>query len=724
MSWSNYKADISPFSAQLKSYPHAVLGLHSTDNGGSVIRLYRPGAETIYLEVLGQIAQALKITNDGIFEYISELPLSRLDYRIFHQNGLLAHDPYAFAPTFQELDIHLFSRGVHYELFDRLGARLHSEDGICGVKFSLWAPCAKSVSVVADFNYWDGRLCPMRRIKETGIFELFVPGIGVGEKYKFEIVTSQGDVCIKSDPMAYYSEMRPANASVVADLDSYKWGDDLWIQSRKEKGINIPMTIYEVHLGSWKKKGDKFLDYRQLALELSDYCKTMGFSHIELMPVAEHPLDESWGYQITGPFSVTSRYGKPLDFQYFVDHMHQCGIGVIVDWVSAHFPMDDFSLARFDGSCLYEHEDPRQGIHPHWNTHIFNYGRFEVSNYLIASALFWFDKMHVDGLRVDAVASMLYLDYGRNEGEWISNPYGGKENLEAIEFLKHLNAVVHERFPGVLMIAEESTSFPRVSHKLQDGGLGFDMKWNMGWMNDTLHYFKVDPFFRHHHHNSLTFGLLYAFSERFLLVLSHDEVVHGKASLLSKMPGDVWQKFAGVRLLYSYMICQMGKKLLFMGAELGMWSEWNCKEELPWHLLQQPLHSALSCMIKDLNHFYLREKALWQFDFEPCGFNWVDFSDRKNSVISYLRKADDSLLLCIHNFTPSYFPHYFIRLAHIERIEEVFNTDSEEYGGSGKINTIIMIEKREGLGWGFSLQLSPLATIILRVKFLPGVYYA
>jgi 1,4-alpha-glucan branching enzyme len=700
-----------------KHDPHGVLGLHSVDQHTKVIRLWRPGADSIYLEVFGKMVSAEKVDPSGLFEYRVPAHASALDYKVYHQNGLLAHDPYSFSPTFGEMDSYLFSRGVHYKLYEVLGARVCEHQGSKGVKFAVWAPSASAVSLVGDFNFWDGRVNPMRSMGGSGVWEIFIPGIGSGEKYKFEIRTQHKTVRAKADPFAYWSELRPATASVVFDVDQHEWKDKEWIQKRISGHLNKPMAIYEVHLGSWKGQG--FTNYKDIAHELVVYCQEMGFTHVELMPIAEHPLDESWGYQVSGFFSVTSRYGTPADFQYFVDYLHQHEIGVILDWVVAHFPTDDFSLAQFDGSYLFEHSDPRKGYHPHWNTYIFNYGRFEVSNFLIANALFWMDKMHIDGLRVDAVASMLYLDYGMKEGEWIPNCYGGRENLEAMEFLKHLNSVVHERFPKVLMIAEESTAFTGVTHPLEWGGLGFDMKWNMGWMNDTLRYFKVDPFFRHYHHNELTFGLLYAFSERFLLVFSHDEVVHGKGSLLSKMPGDDWQKFANVRLLYSYMMCQPGKKLLFMGGEIGQWAEWHCKEQVHWHLLEYPLHKGLQKMIKDLNHFYQTSSPLWELDFEGRGFEWIDFSDRKNSVISYLRKGDRSYLACVHNFTPSYFSDYFIGLQNVAEIKEVFSTDREEYGGSGKVNRNISIHKDEkGKILGFSICLAPLSTMIFEVKFV------
>lgn len=681
--------------------PHHFLGLHSTETG-QVIRLFRPGGEKICLEVLGQIVEARKVNDFGLFEYIPKAKIGPSDYRIYHQSGLLAHDPYAQLPTLGEMDTYLFNKGCHYKLYSVLGANLKKS----GVQFAVWAPNARGVSLVADFNHWDGRACPMRSMGESGIWELFVPGIGQGEKYKFEIHTKEGYLRVKSDPVAFYSELRPLTASMVFNVQDYPWRDSEW----KKQSLNRPLNIYEVHLGSWKSYGAEFPNYREIAVDLAKYCKEMGFTHVELMPIMEHPLDESWGYQVTGFFAVTSRYGTPADFQFFVDHMHLEGIGVILDWVPAHFPTDDFSLNRFDGTALYEHEDPRKGMHPHWQTAIFNYGRREVSNFLIASALFWLDIMHIDGLRVDAVASMLYLDYGRKEGEWIPNPDGSNFNIDAIEFLKHLNSVVHEKFPGSLMIAEESSSFSGVTHP---EGLGFDLKWNMGWMNDTLRYFCKDPIYRKFHQNDLTFSLLYAFTEKFACVLSHDEVVHGKGSLINKMPGPDWQKFAGVRLLYSYMICHPGKKLIFMGAEIGQWNEWYCKSNLDWYLLQYHLHQGLFEMVRDLNQFYLEQPPLWEADFEWQGYEWIDFSDSQNSVISYLRKSAKKSLACIHNFTPEFHGQYWIPLKGVKLVREVFNTDAAQYGGSNQLNSEISVGSE-----GFMIALAPLATMIFEVEYL------
>jgi 1,4-alpha-glucan branching enzyme len=692
--------------------PHATLGLHAAGVQTKVIRIWRPGADSIHLEVKGNIVLAEKIGKEGLFAFEVPISFTALDYRIYHQNGLLAHDPYAFPPTFGEMDAHLFSRGVHYKIYEVLGAHVVCHMGCFGVKFAVWAPSALSVFLVGDFNYWDTRVNPMRSMGSSGVWELFVPGMGSGEKYKFCIETPDGTYQLKIDPFGNFSEVRPNNASIVFDVDAYSWNDADWMEQRSRHTMDRPINVYEVHLGSWKGSS-----YVEIAHSLAAYCLDMGFTHVELLPITEHPLDESWGYQVTGFYAVTSRYGTPAEFQYFVDYFHQKGIGVLIDWVPAHFPTDTFALARFDGSCLYEHEDPRRGSHPHWNTNIFNYARFEVSNFLIGSALFLLDKMHIDGLRVDAVASMIYLDYGRKEGEWIPNQYGGKENLEAIEFIKHLNSAIHKRFPSVLMIAEESTAFTGVTHPLEWQGMGFDCKWNMGWMNDTLRYFKTDPLFRHHHHHELTFGLLYAFSERFMLALSHDEVVHGKSSLLSKMPGDDWQKFASLRLLYSYMICQPGKKLLFMGGEFGQWSEWNCKRPLDWFLLEYLPHQGLQRCVKELNQLYQNSSALWEKDFDPAGFMWVDFADKKNSVICYLRKSGKETLLCVHNFTPSYFEKYTIAMRGFFHLQEVFSTDRQEYGGSGKINQeIVLVRDEKGCVQSFVIQLAPLATMIFLLE--------
>lgn len=693
--------------------PHALLGLHDLADGRQIIRIFRPGAEEVHFVLKGKVVSATKSQEAGIFEYLVDERITLADYKIYHHSGLLAHDPYTFWPTIGDVDLYLFGTGVHYQIYNVLGAHRMLHEGVYGVQFAVWAPSAKRVALIADFNHWDGRVNPMRALGQSGIWELFVPGLELGEKYKFEIRAQDGKILVKTDPMAQQMEERPKTASIVSTVDRFGWTDMEWMGNRK-KGVlkPHPINIYEIHAGSWRKPYGRTLNYRELAVELSTYCKNMGYTHVEFMPLQEHPLDESWGYQVSGFYAVTSRFGTPEDFQWLVNHLHREGIGVILDWVPGHFPCDDFSLARFDGTALYEHQDPRQGFHPHWHTNLFNFSRREVSNFLIANALFWFEKMHIDGLRVDAVASMLYLDYGRKEGEWIPNVYGGRENLHAVEFFKHLNSVVHEKHPGVLMIAEESTAFPGMTTAVSQNGLGFDMKWNMGWMNDTLSYMGKDPMFRRHHQHDLTFGLLYAFSEKFTLALSHDEVVHGKKSMLSKMPGDWWQKFANLRLILSYQMCQPGKKLLFMGCEFGEWNEWWCKKELDWSLLQFPTHHKLQSMVKELNMLYLNTPALWEHDFDFTGFSWVDFADIDNSVIAYLRKGANQQLLCVHHFTPNFHANYHLRIPNVSSIVEIFNSDADRHGGSDKVNTGIDITQE-----GISFKLAPLATMIFAVKF-------
>lgn len=698
--------------------PHSILGIHPLKGGKKVIRVFRPGADSLHIEVLGAILEMDRIDDRGLFEIIVPESVTYKDYRVFYASGLLAHDPYAFWPTLGEIDQYLFAKGVHYDLHWRMGGRLIEHQGIKGASFCVWAPSAKRVSLVCDCNHWDGRSLPMRSLGGSGIWELFVPGLEEGCLYKFEITTQQNTTLIKTDPFGVSFELRPKTAARLANMTSYQWNDNSWMEKRRTATLSRPISIYEVHLGSWQKDEWRFLNYRELGERLAVYCQEMGFTHIELMPVAEHPLDESWGYQVTGFFAPTSRYGSFQDFQYFVDILHQYDIGIILDWVPGHFPSDDFALARFDGTALYEHEDVRKGFHPHWNTLIFNYGRYEVSNFLISSALFWLDLFHIDGLRVDAVASMLYLDYGRKEGEWIPNRWGGKENEEAIEFLRHANSIIHQRFPGVLTIAEESTAFCGVTHSLQEGGLGFDLKWNMGWMNDTLRYFSKDPFFRTYHQNDLTFGLLYAFSEKFVLVFSHDEVVHGKRSLLAKMPGDIWQRFANLRLLISYMMCQPGKKLLFMGAEIGQWDEWFSGGEIHWSLVNFPPHMGIQQCVQDLNHFYKTHPALFADDHSYHGFEWVTCHDYRNCVLAYLRKdpSTPKAVLCVHNCTPAYFDHYELPLHHISHIKEVFNTDDARYGGSGKVKGIAeCYQDDSGHFVKAVISLPPLATTIYEV---------
>ena len=678
------------------SNPHSLLGLHD-----AVIRLWRPGAHHVHLEVNGQIVQATCVHEMGLFECPVPEGTGALDYRIYHPNGSLAHDPYAFLPSFGHMDEHFWGEGTHVRAYEVLGAREGEHGGVRGTTFAVWAPSAKGVSLVSDFNNWDGRACPMRLMGASGVWELFVPDAGEGLKYKYEIQSWDHHLRIKADPFATWSEVRPKNASVVFDVDCYDWGDHEWMEARKAQSLNRPISIYEVHLGSWRRHHGEFLNYRELARELAAYCVEMGFTHVELLPVAEHPLDESWGYQVSGYYATSSRYGTPEDFQFFVDYLHQKGIGVILDWVPAHFPQDDFSLATFDGTCLFEHADPRQGYHPHWNTAIFNYGRHEVSNFLIANALFWLEKMHVDGLRVDAVASMLYLDYGREGQEWVPNVHGGKENLEAIAFLKKLNALVQENFPGALMIAEESTAFEGITKPVSEGGLGFNLKWNMGWMNDTLHYFPHPPDDRSQYHHYLTHTMDFAYTERFVLVLSHDEVVHEKCSLLSKMPEE---RFANLRLLLSYMWCQPGKKLLFMGGELGQDTEWNCKEQLPWHLLEDDNHKEIQQLVKRLNHLYQAHPALWELDFDPAGFEWI-VSDPTISLIAYKRLAPSETLVCLHHFGALTHPDTLIECGPCQEVVELFDSNGVDLVGGE-----VVLEK------GFRTTVNPLSTRIFAIR--------
>jgi len=628
-------------------------------------------------------------------------------------------------PLLTDFDHYLISEGTHYKNYEKLGAHVREFDGIRGVHFAVWAPNAKAVSVIGDFNVWDARRHPMRQPGASGIWEIFIPGLSEGTLYKFEILSlHQNHRQQKSDPFAFLCEMRPKTANVVYSPDGkHTWNDEAWMAHRRETDwLEQPISIYEVHLGSWMRipeDGNRFLTYREFADTLLPHVKTLGCTHIELLPISEHPLDASWGYQTIGYYAATSRFGRPEDLMFFIDRCHQEGIGVIVDWVPAHFPKDGHGLGFFDGTCLYEHEDPRKGEHLDWGTLIFNYGRNEVKNYLIGNALFWLDKFHVDGLRVDAVASMLYLDYSRKAGEWIPNRYGGNENLEAIDFLKHFNEVVHEYHPGVLTIAEESTSWPAVSRPTYLNGLGFSMKWNMGWMHDTLSFFSTDPIYRKYSGNRLTFGMLYAFSENFVLPFSHDEVVHGKRSLLNKMPGDDWQKFANLRLLYAYMFCHPGKKLLFSGFEFGQWREWNFDASLDWHLTVMQPHAALTRFIQDMHSVYRSNPALYQVDYEWQGFAWIDFSDADSSVFSFLRrgKNQDDLLICIFNCTPVVRHGYRIGVPKSGTYREVINTDSYSYGGSNAGNAGFVQAagvKAHGLPYSVSLTLPPLSALILK----------
>ena len=592
-----------------------------------------------------------------------------------------------------ELDTYLFAKGTHYEIYEKMGAHLAEEDGKAGTYFSVWAPNARSVSVVGDFNNWDRSAHPMQPVQQSGIWDIFVPGVKAGDLYKFAVETSQGYTVLKADPYGNQSQLRPDNASVVADIRHFDWTDQAWRKAHQEKKTESPMAIYEVHPGSWKKDPSmpgEFYNFKKLAVELADYVLEMGYTHVELIGLSEHPFDGSWGYQVSGYYAPTARYGTPADFMYFVNYMHDHGIGVILDWVPAHFPKDEFGLGRFDGTALYEHQDPRKGEHPEWGTYCFNYGRTEVSNFLVANALFWIEKFHVDGLRVDAVASMLYLDFGRSSGNWIPNEDGGNQNYEAITFLKHLNSIVAQRNPGDMMIAEESTAWPKVTGDVDDGGLGFTYKWNMGWMHDFLEYMKCDPIFRKYHQNQITFSFMYAYSENYVLVLSHDEVVHLKKSMIYKMPGTMPEKFGNLRAAYGLMMMHPGKKLLFMGQDFAQTAEWNEAKSLDWHLLEKyPEHQQLNHYYCDLLHFYQNEPALYELDDSPEGFAWINGSDAEHNMLTFCRMTKDkkNCLLCHFNFSPVAYENFQSGVLCPGTYTEVFNSNAAEYGGTGLVNS-------------------------------------
>ena len=591
-----------------------------------------------------------------------------------------------------ELDTYLFAKGTHYEIYEKMGAHLAEEDGKAGTYFSVWAPNARSVSVVGDFNNWNRTAHPMQPVQQSGIWDIFVPGVKAGDLYKFAVETSQGYTVLKADPYGNQSQLRPDNASVVADIRYFDWTDQAWRKAHQEKKTESPMAIYEVHPGSWKKDPSmpgEFYNFKKLAVELADYVLEMGYTHVELIGLSEHPFDGSWGYQVSGYYAPTARYGTPADFMYFVNYMHDHGTGVILDWVPAHFPKDEFGLGRFDGTALYEHQDPRKGEHPEWGTYCFNYGRTEVSNFLVANALFWIEKFHVDGLRVDAVASMLYLDFGRSSGNWIPNEDGGNQNYEAITFLKHLNSIVAQRNPGAMMIAEESTAWPKVTGDVDDGGLGFTYKWNMGWMHDFLEYMKCDPIFRKYHQNQITFSFMYAYSENYVLVLSHDEVVHLKKSMIYKMPGTMPEKFGNLRAAYGLMMMHPGKKLLFMGQDFAQTAEWNEAKSLDWHLLEKyPEHQQLNHYYCDLLHFYQNEPALYELDDSPEGFAWINGSDAEHNMLTFCRMTKDkkNCLLCHFNFSPVAYENFQSGVLCPGTYTEVFNSNAAEYGGTGLVN--------------------------------------
>lgn len=705
--------------------PFAYLGLHhetQTSPEQWVLRYFTPYHAKVSVLIGTQWQELQRVFPQGIFEWRGVEP-PEAPYRLKIDSGhstYEAHDPYCFPNPISAHDLYLFGEGRLYEAHRTLGAQCMELLGVSGVNFAVWAPNAERVSVVGDFNQWDGRCHPMRALGDGGVWQLFIPDLASGSLYKFEIRNRHsGHVFVKTDPYAQAYEKRPGTAARVVASQTYTWGDTAWLEQRKHTDwLHAPYNIYEMHIGSWRRHPDgRFYTYRELAQYLVPYVKEMGYTHIELLPLSEHPLDESWGYQATGYFAPTSRFGSPDDLRAFVDTCHQANIGVFLDWVPGHFPRDDWALARFDGTALYEHEDPRLGAHKEWGTLIFNYGRHEVKGFLLASAHAWFDRFHFDGIRVDAVASMLYLDYARKPGEWLPNRFGGRENLEAVDFLRELNVMVHEQFPGALTMAEESTSWPMVSRPTYLGGLGFSMKWNMGWMNDTLRYVAQDPVHRRYYHQQLTFGQLYAYTENFVLPLSHDEVVHGKRSLLDKMPGDAWQKFANVRLLQVYQMTTPGKKLNFMGNEFAQGREWSDSGELDWYLLQHDVHRGVQHCARDLSHHYRSLPALYELDFSGDGFYWIDCHDNEQSTLSYVRQARDGQFVVVAlNFTPVPRWRYRLGVPRLGHYREIFNSDSSYYGGSNLGNGAeLTAEAIPWMGYDCSIQLTlpPLAGVLL-----------
>ncbi|MCI9337252.1 MAG: 1,4-alpha-glucan branching protein GlgB [Lachnospiraceae bacterium] len=710
--------------------PHELLGPHKIGKQ-TLVQAYFPGAEQakIVFEETGEQVEMEQADEDGFFAALlsrkeKELPVYHYEVRERDGSETVRGEAYRFAPQITESDAERFGNGIHYTIYEKLGAHPMTIDGVGGVYFAVWAPNVMRASVVGDFNGWDGRIHQMRRLGNSGIFELFLPDAKVGDNYKFEMKVKGGLTYLKSDPYGNAAQMRPETASVVADLDSFVWEDEAFVKNRaKFQTGNVPVSVYEMYLGSVTApaEGESYANYREIAAKLIPYIKEMGYTHVELMPVMEHPLDGSWGYQVIGYYAPTARYGSPEDFMYFINELHKAGIGVILDWVPAHFPRDTYGLSNFDGTCLYEHQDPRQGSHPHWGTLIYNYGRPQVSNYLIANALFWVEKFHADGIRMDAVASMLYLDYGKKDGEWVANIYGGKENLEAIEMIKHLNSVMKKRNPGVLSIAEESTAFPRITGSLEEDGLGFDLKWNMGFMNDYLDYIKYDPYFRAHHHGELTFSMVYAYSERFMLVFSHDEVVHGKASLAGKMPGERAQKFANLRLTYAYMMVHPGKKLLFMGQDLGEFDEWNEARQVEWELAEVPEHRGISALMRDLNKLYRSNPELYAADDMPESFEWINHISWEECFLTFLRRGTkaEEVLLVVANFS-GVEREITTGVPYDGKYKEIFNSDHEKYGGTGIVNSRV---KRSKAGeWddrpcSVTVKVAPLSLSIL--KYIP-----
>jgi 1,4-alpha-glucan branching enzyme len=721
----NLSPDLKRLVEGRHSDPFALLGRHPQGDR-VVLRALLPHAEEVSLAEGGHVLTRVEGTD--LFEWHGAIDKVPERYRLIWRDDQhlehIAHDPYCYPPQLSDFDLHLFGEGKHWHAYRLLGARVHSADGVAGVLFSVWAPSAERVSVVGDFNRWDGRTHPMR-VHGNGVWELFIPDLAPGLVYKFEIRARNGDVFLKSDPYGRRFELRPLTASIVEPPTEFQWRDAAWIDARALfDWQHQPMSVYEVHLGSWQRGPEgEMLNYRDIALRLVEHAKALGFTHVELMPVTEHPYDKSWGYQTTGYYAPTSRFGTPDDFRWFVNHCHENGIGVILDWVPAHFPKDAHGLAWFDGTALYEHEDPRLGEHKDWSTLIFNFGRYEVKNFLISSALYWLEEFHIDGLRVDAVASMLYLDYSRNEGEWIPNRYGGRENLEAIDFMRQLNEVTHAAVPGALIMAEESTSWPQVTKPTYLGGLGFDLKWNMGWMNDTLRYIEKEPIHRQFHQGELTFSMLYAFSENFLLPFSHDEVAHGKRSMLYKMPGDEWQQFANLRLLYVYMFTHPGKKLLFMGSEFGQGREWDSTGILDWYVRDYPFHQGVEKLVARLNGLYRASPALHGLDFDWKGFEWIDCHDAQNSTLVYLRRYGEDFAVVALNFTPVPRLGYRIGVPEAGVYRELLNSDDHAFGGSGLSNSQPLAS--EDLPWmgrphSIAITLPPLAGVVLKLDAKPS----
>ena len=706
--------------------PHATLGPHVQGNG-TLIQAFFPGAQKVTLQLTKDMTEKeMELADDDGF-FAVWLPVKNVGayrYIVSYENGSVEtmQDAYRHECLITAEDEEKFAMGVHYTVYEKLGAHPLNLDGEDGVYFAVWAPNALRVSTVGDFNHWDGRVHQMRKLP-SGIFEIFIPGVKAGDNYKYEIKLKTGLTYLKADPYGNAAQLRPETASVVTDLRNFKWEDKEFIKKRKTfQKENAPISVYELYLGSFlaPKDEEEYANYREIADKLIPYVKEMGYTHVELMPVMEHPLDASWGYQVIGYYAPTARYGTPEDFMYFVNELHKAGIGVILDWVPAHFPRDIYGLSSFDGTCLYENPDEQRRSHPHWGTLVFDYGRPEVSNYLIANALFWVEKFHADGIRMDAVASMLYLDYGRNPGEWTANIYGGNENLEAVELIKHLNSMMGKRNPGVLRIAEESTAWPMVTGSLEDGGLGFDLKWNVGWMNDYLDYIKYDPYFRSHHHSELTFSMIYAYSEKFMLVFSHDEAVHGKSSMLGKMPGEREQKFANLRLTYAYMFTHPGRKLLFMGQDIGEFSEWNEMRQTEWELLKYPDHKGMAALVKKLNELYTTKPALYEWDDKPEGFAWINSINSTENLLTFLRKTrkKESLLVVAANFS-GVEKQVKIGVPYEGSYKEILNTDAEEFGGSGMINKRAKraVKKEwDDRPYSVSITLAPLSVSILEFR--------